>query len=499
MSIIETINNFNITPSGKMLINSKKSRIFISGAVGSGKSTAAMIALVKRGMEQPLYGGVRRSRLLLSRSTRPEILMTLLKTFLMLFPTTKMKYGHPITGTLSLLNDKNELCVLELVFLAVGNKKDVDKIKSFEITWGYLNEVTGIPYEVYVAYLNRIGRYPSKMNGGVNSYGIICDTNAFPTTHWLKEKFYKDFPVICPETGDFLETDDMLLIRQPPALKMFQTKVKANKYANSIGFTVHKSLNNQYFVQNPHCDNLTNLPDKYYTASIEAKTTPDIRVNYMGHFMSDDVGSAVCYPMFKEYLHITEETQNPKSASLVALGWDFGLTPACVITYTTIVKDEDCNAIYKVHVAGEVLGINVGLEQFVPEVTLKLNELGIQISDTLSFIDVAGQQRAQSDESTCLSVLNKYEFQTGGTVTQNVMSRLEAVRNLFYTEGQFTVHSGCTSLIQGFISDYKFSDLMLIKGILKPDKDNSHIQDALQYVALGIDTLYDIDESITGF
>ena len=281
--VTEEIDIYKIPPSGAKLMNSNKPYKFICGPVGSGKSTVSMLTLIKHASEQPLHNGVRRARVCLMRLTIPELKITTIKTFLELFPETKMNYSFPISGLLEMNNEAGEHISIEIIFLSLQRKEDVKKLLSLELTIAYLNEANQMPPEIFAACQNRVGRYPSKKKGGVNFSGVICDTNAFPTNHWLYENHYRDFKVITPEFGDFIETENSIVIRQTPALKMFPTKSGADEYAASFNETertlsgkhsldVFRSINGYFFVLNPHADNLDNLPLNYYTRSISSKT-----------------------------------------------------------------------------------------------------------------------------------------------------------------------------------------------------------------------------------
>jgi phage terminase large subunit len=493
MQTLET--KYQLTPSGKMVMDSTSQLTVICGAVGSGKSTAAMLSIIKRASEQPLYNGVRRSRVCFIRNHVPVLRTTTIETFKQIFPEAKLKYNYPINGILEFTNENGEHVRIELLFLPVSTKEDTQRLRSLELTYAFINEANKVSYDVLSACMDRVGRYPPKNAGGIAHSGVILDTNAFSSEHWLRQFVFKDFETFTAPTGDYVLTDDMLAIRQPPAVIQFGTKKAAEDYVNTLPDTilddiyphtmdVVKSINGFYFVNNPYCDNLTNLPKNYYIRSIGSKPSQDVNVNYMSHFVHDTYSDTACFPMFNTELHVTEELADHKKATLIVLGWDFGLTPACCVN---LVFNDG-----KVATIAECFQENMGLERFVPYVIDMLHDLGIEISATISFMDVAGQQRAQSNESTCLSVLQSHKFAVGATVTQNIMSRLEAVRNLLYEPEKYTIHRNCDMLINGLLGEYKFSDNMAEKGILKPDKNRfSHLADALQYAFLGMLTLND--------
>lgn len=490
------LTTYSTTPSSKLLLSNKRPLTAIIGPVGSGKSTGAILTLIKRCSEQPLHNGVRRSRVCFVRRYGPELITTTLETFLQILPEAKMKFNYPIRGKLEFINESGDLVLIELLFLPVSNKEDTKRLRSLEITYGFIDEANQVPQDVLAVLQDRVGRYPPRLNGGCNDSGVIIATNAFTSDHWLRQFLYKDFEVISPPTGDYVLNDEVLLVRQPPAVLQFGTEHEALDFLDKVPreliekshhhFKPSKSVNGFWFVTNPYADNLENLPINYYSRVIPTKTSHDINVNYMNHLMSDAYNDSACYPMFNPDTHIVDKYPDLIKADLIALGWDFGLTPACCVN--AVYKNPEEPSKFTVYTIAEVYRENMGLERFVPEVIFKLHELGIRHdADTISYMDVAGQQRAQSNESTCQSVLVNNHFTLGGTITQNVVSRLEGVRNRLYADNGYFIHRDCANMITGLMGEYKFSETTAAKGILKPDKNQySHLQDSLQYAMLGV-------------
>lgn len=490
------ITKYATTPSTKLLLTNKKPLTAIIGPVGSGKSTAAILTLIKRCSEQPLHNGVRRSRVCFVRRYGPELITTTLETFLQVLPESKMKFNYPIRGKLDFINDKGEIVLIELLFLPVSNKDDTKRLRSLEITYGFIDEANQVPQDVLAVLQDRVGRYPPRLAGGCNDSGVIIATNAFTSDHWLRQFLYKKFEVISPPTGDYVLNDDVLLVRQPPAVLQFGTEHDAQEFLKTVPvnliadshhhFKPTKSVNGFWFITNPYADNLENLPVNYYSRVIPTKTSHDINVNYMNHLMSDAYNDSACYPMFNPDIHIVDSMPDLQKADLIALGWDFGLTPACSIN--AVYKNKQNPAEFTIYTIAEVYRENTGLERFVPEVIFKLHTLGIKHdTDTISYMDVAGQQRAQSNESTCQGILLNNNFTLGGTITQNIVSRLEGVRNRLYADGGYFIHRDCSNMITGYMGEYKFSEATAAKGILKPDKNMySHLQDSFQYTVLGV-------------
>lgn len=58
------------------------------------------------------------------------------------------------------------------------------KLKSLDLTGAWINEASELPKAVLDMATGRVGRYPSKMQGGASWSGIIMDTNSPDDDHW---------------------------------------------------------------------------------------------------------------------------------------------------------------------------------------------------------------------------------------------------------------------------------------------------------------------------
>jgi hypothetical protein len=87
------------------------------------------------------------------------------------------------------------MCAARCLFRALDRPEDKKKLLSLEVTGAYINEAREMPKEVFDVLQQRVGRYPSKMQGGPSWFGIWMDTNPWHTGHWG----YKLFSVTKPE------------------------------------------------------------------------------------------------------------------------------------------------------------------------------------------------------------------------------------------------------------------------------------------------------------
>lgn len=166
-------------------------------------------------------------------------------------------------------------------------------------------------------------------------------------------------------------------------------------------------------------------------------------------------------------------------------GWDFGLTPACVVSQL------QGNQLV---VLKEFTGLNVGADRFSDHVLPQCQMLypGYKWFD---FIDPAGVNRDQSDEGQCAAILDSKGLSCIPGVV-SFESRRKSVERLLRTFDPKTREPllvvdmpNCPVITRGFDGGYRYPEGALGKQTknVKPLKDeHSHPHDALQYVASAI-------------
>jgi len=432
----------------------------IMGPIGSGKSVACTIEMLARAIAQPpCTDGVRRSRWAAIRNTYPELKSTLIKTFEEWLPPNvcKIKWDVPITGTMTIkdLGDGTGLD-FEVIFLALDRPQDVKKLLSLELTGGWINEAKEIDLSVLTMLTGRVGRYPSKRSMGNNTYwsGIIMDTNPPDDQHW----YYRMAEEERPRGYRFF--------RQPGAV------VK---------------VGDKYF-PNPQAENIKNhtLGFDYYMRQIPGKTDEWIKVYIMGEYGVIMDGKPV-YPEYSDGQHCQSEVNiEPILKVPLMLGWDFGLTPACIIGQLTPRG--------KLLVLDEIVSEGMGIRQFSREVVLPYLSSHYRGFDIHSTGDPAGVQRSQANETTCLQELQAAGLPTEPAWTNDFTARREAVAGFLTKmvdgEPAFVLSPKCKMLRKGFLGGYAYKRLQ-VSGTRfkdKPDKNEySHPHDALQYLALSLE------------
>lgn len=167
------------------------------------------------------------------------------------------------------------------------------------------------------------------------------------------------------------------------------------------------------------------------------------------------------------------------------LGFDFGLTPACIVCQ----MQEDTLVCLK-----EFTAINMGAERFLawltPQLRIKFPMWLDHERDYLCFIDPSGNFRKDTNEGTCGMVIESYGFKNiipGPVEWEERRSSVEKFLTRRTRHGiSFKVSlPNCEILTRGFQGGYRYDDRVLESepNKLRPKKDvHSHIHDALQMV-----------------
>lgn len=433
----------------------------IMGAIGSGKSVACCMEIVKRAMQQiPNDSGVRKSRWAIIRNTYGELKTTTIKTWEdWISPEIcPIVYDSPIRGVMNTKLADGTTVNLELLFISLDNPKDVRKLLSLELTGAWINEAREVSKEILDGVTSRIGRYPALEDGGFNWSGLIMDTNPPDEDHW----WYKYAEEETPENWAFFQ--------QPPALL--------------------KTPNG--YIPNPKAENIQNhtLKYDYYLRMLAGKTEEWIKVYIMGQYGAVLDGKVV-YPEYNDDIHSLEHVNPIKNVPLV-VGFDFGLTPACVFTQL------DARGTFRI--IDEIVTEDMGIKQFMrdlfmPRVTTVYKNF-YDNNNVLIVGDPAGAQRTQADSSiTCYDIIESFGFKTEAADSNAILTRREAVA-AFLTriadgEPSFKLsREKCKQLRKGFLGGYHFARLNIIGDTRykdMPDKNMySHVQDALQYAAMRV-------------
>lgn len=205
-----------------------------------------------------------------------------------------------------------------------------------------------------------------------------------------------------------------------------------------------------------------------------------------GESWSAHVGKKV-FPDFRKGFHSTKETIRPEPGLPLLCGIDFGLTPAVIL----------CQLIgTQLRVFKEFIEQDGSIRKLGPTV---LAWLRINYPDFLregmffTFVDPAGNQRSQVDETTCIRELHKQGFfgiRPGPMLWEERRQAVESFLTRVSKEGPALLVSerDCPLLFEGLAGGYRYPDsyLDVAPDKARPVKDRfSHPADAFQYVCAG--------------
>ena len=412
------------------------------GPIGSGKSVACIMEMMKLSLQQTPHNGIRKTRWAVIRNTYRELLDTTMESFFDWFPKELGDYSVMNSKfTLKLDLPDNTVADIQFLFRALDRPNDIKKLLSLEITGMWLNEAREIPKAVLDMGIGRCGRYPSKRDGGPSWFGVLMDTNPPDSDHWYYNLFEEDLP------------DNHAIFHQPSGTSDI-------------------------------AENVENLPDNYYINMQAGKDQEWINVYVHGKYGFIVDGKPV-YPEYKDDIHATSDELPLSGAGTIYIGIDFGLTPAAAIGQIT--------ASGQFQIIDELVTFDMGAVNFGKLLHEKINNeyCGCQLE---IYADPAGDQRAQTDEVTPFQILWNQGIEAWPTYTNDPIIRREAVADYL----QRLDFAGKPALIVGpkakmarkaFAGGYKYKRLQVsgeAKFMDKPDKGKySHISDAIQYMFLG--------------
>jgi len=464
----------------------------VMGPIGSGKSSAMCVELLRRaGGQRPGPDNARRTRFAVVRNTYPELRSTTMKTWADWAPSQvcRLRSGPPMSARMEApLTDGTRLD-MEVLFLALDSPADARKLLSLELTGAWINEAREVDKAVLDALLGRLGRYPPKRLGGPSWSGLVMDTNPPDDGHW----WHRLAEETRPQGWEFF--------RQPPAVlerHANEMRVQGNPFPGGresergpcpLSGQARACLPaTDNWTLNPQAENLRHQPlgGEYWLRQVAGKSREWIAVYLMGRYGCVADGRPV-YPEYDDERHVARKSLVALPGVPLLLGWDFGLTPACVVAQLAPGG--------RLLVLAEFAGQETGIRRFAREVVAPALRTRFADLEVRSFGDPAGRARAQTDERTCMDELAAANIPTQPARSNDFTARREAVAG-FLAGGEpdrpaLLLSPACTLLRKGFLSGYRYERLPIVSGsgeerfAERPLKNMySHIHDALQYAAL---------------
>jgi hypothetical protein len=459
--------SYTPTPTGlKFHLDPNRVRLLI-GPVGCGKSVAACFELFRlMASQDPSPDGFRRTRMIITRESYPMITTTTLRTWKQLFPcpeTGRIVHGSPIVHYFEFGDIK-----AEVVFMSIENDDDIKKLMSLESTFIWMNEARFSMLDILHHAVGRTGRYPSKEFDGVKATrsGVILDTNPPDNDHWLYDQF------------EIKKPNNYSVHHYPPALIGHKDDV------NGLTWTI-----------NPDAENIANLGEgaDYYLKQVNGPSEEWIRVYLCGEWGSTIDGRPV-YPEYSDSVHFAPMLK-PVANIPIILGWDFGLTPCCVISQLL----PNGQLIILEEIVTSYMGITSFIVNCVnPILSSRYGDFEIEVSvgDPAGSADMGGKL---NERQTCFTILKDHGINTIPAKTNAFLPRRESVARRLTTmiDGDPSIKIGplAPMIRKGLKGAYHYEKVNIAvgKGETKykemPDKDQySHSQDALQYITLQFDS-----------
>jgi hypothetical protein len=261
------------------------------------------------------------------------------------------------------------------------------------------------------------------------------------------------------------------------------------------------------YIENPKAENIENLPGGYqYYLDMIAGNTPDyISVMVLGNYGTIMEGKPV-YPQYNDRIHCPDKPVGAIPGIPICLGWDFGLTPACVIGQLTDIGQ--CRLIW------ELVEDDMNAHDFARDVVkpfLQQHFSGWTIG--FSFGDPAGNTRGEGEGKSAIGILNDAYIMDGDTPldlgfytepapTNDITRRISAVQSFMSKlcgggEPGYLLSRKCKELRKGKQGGYHYKTIGTIGSELTkttPHKNMaSHPADAEQYLCLGFQGGYVVD------
>jgi hypothetical protein len=430
----------------------------ITGPVGSGKTTACIIELLRRASSQaPGSDGIRYTRFAIVRQTLKQLKDTVLKDcqtwlaglgeFRVSENTFHLKFGDVKS---------------EWIFIPLEDADDQARLLSMQLTGAWLSECIEMNFDVLAPISGRIGRYPSGSRGVSTWNGIIADTN-MPTemTPW----------------HNFLEN-------LPPDWQKFNQPGGLEPDAENLNFLLQTAETIALPIDHPK---RVAQGRKYYERFVEmyGENSDWVKRYVHAKYGDDPSGAAVFKKTFRSEFHLVDDTLIIPGYPLI-VAQDFGRNP-----WSLICQPDHMGRLI---VHEEVAGTNVGLELHVNEhlrpVLLRDRYTGCKVAVVG---DPAGVAKGSIAEESCFDALKRLGLPAIPAPTNDIEPRLRAVEALLGRQ----VNGGpallinktrCPMLSRAMAGGYRFTKTK--QGGLRavPEKNDkegfSHVADCLQYACL---------------
>jgi hypothetical protein len=424
----------------------------IMGPLGSGKTSATIHKIFGLICAQRAVDGVRRSRILVTRNTYPDLTDTTIRDWLEIVSEELGQFsrGHPPEHRLDFDLEDGTRVLSEVVFIALDRPDHVRKLRGFQATFAWMNEIKEQPKAIFDGLDGRIGRFPRQVDGGASWAGILGDYNACDTDHWLYELEQQWRAGELPDYEFFIQPGGVI-------------KVDGK------------------WIVNPDRENQAGLPPGYYERLLQGKSEDYIRVE-LGNEYGFIMDGKPVHPDYVDSVHSWPEPLDPVKGVPIVVGMDFGLTPAA--TFLQLLP------IGRWIAFDELVATDMGAERFAEQLKYKIAEYPGFMWTFRG--DPAGDSRAGTDERTVFQVLAANGIQAVPASTNDVGLRRSALqrplRRLIAGRPGIVFGPKCKVLRKALAGGFCYKRIQ-VAGAERfrdvPDKNEfSHVAEACEYALI---------------
>jgi hypothetical protein len=479
------VREYKAPPTVWRFINDNSYISGIVGPFGSGKSVGSVMKMLRYAtLQEPGDDRVRRTRWAVVRNTYRQLRETTIKTFMEWVPEfinhegeqvqvgvyhkTEQRFvlGRDRKGNLTCPLPDGTFVEAEFIFKALDRPESEGDLLSLELSGAWVNEFREIDLKLFTGVFGRTGRYPAPRSGAkTTNRMLIADSNPM----MLEGGYYNFF--VKREGVDELQEE-------------------LRKALEADGVELDRDMMN-YFKQpgglHPNAENKENLDPSYYhtmgiMAQASGKSMQWVKVHRDAEYGIDVSGRPVYERDFNDAIHVSDAPLlvDPKLA--IAVGMDFGLTPAAVFA-----QRDNYGRWQIFSELTTPVDSQMGTVQFLTMMKDHIRK-NYPNHECVIYADPAGQQKAQTDMKTSFEIAKAMGFRIypgAYTLEERIGSVRASLTRIVEGVPGLRISRGCTVLMQGFQGAYQYKRVAVSdeKYSEKPDKNrHSHVHDATQHL-----------------
>ena len=454
----------NYTPSKtirEFMLNDHPMRA-VMGPVGSGKTTGAIVELLRRSIQMPKGAdGLRHSVMLIARNTKQQLKDTTLASVTELLPVEIWKWRESdMTLVLNFSDIRSKW-----LFRSLDTPEDVQRVLSLQVSSIWVEEAREIPVQLLSDLEGRRGRFPSQAPSDEFPKGFHYWSGIIYTTNppEIDSPHYKLLEHLPQEDGDDNSIIDAATFKQPSGLS-------------------------------PEAENLENLRPGYYEELSKGKKKDWINVYVHGRYAKSMSGKPVYEDSFQYDRRVKRNL--PIDPTLpVIIGLDAARNPAAV--FMQIGRDG------KLRKLREAIGKDMGMKTFIASKLTPLIRNHFPLNPLVFVGDPSWTRKNDTDDNSTMKELKKH-FVTGmpgmghavkSAATNDPIARINALDDPFrnwWPDGEPGVEydAECQTLVTALRSKYRYTRKKTTDGEMRDMPDKTHpwsdIADADQYGTLFI-------------